>query len=225
MELGCINCLRETHNLVHTLPPPSSSLPPFLPSSIPPSLHPFLPPACDCLPNGSDIGLCDSTTGQCSCLPGVSGERCEQCMVGYICHTVGYISTWTTLLRTCGGGGSWELSGGDLINHSSKKACLISLTHTHTHTHTQNNHTQSLGSGTSLRGWGVSRVTAVAGALAMSVTWTQGCVCAQWEWVGPTAAPVCPDSSTSLPMAAQVSTPSYKCLVCVSVSVCVGEYN
>ena len=38
--------------------------------------------ACACLPDGSDSSLCDSSTGQCSCLPGVNGQRCEQCMVG-----------------------------------------------------------------------------------------------------------------------------------------------
>lgn len=43
------------------------------------------PIACDCNPNGSDPRLegCDPGTGQCHCLPHVTGRACGQCQPGY----------------------------------------------------------------------------------------------------------------------------------------------
>lgn len=43
------------------------------------------PIACDCNPNGSDLRLesCDPGTGQCHCLPHVTGRACGQCQPGY----------------------------------------------------------------------------------------------------------------------------------------------
>ncbi|NWQ62499.1 LAMC3 protein, partial [Neopipo cinnamomea] len=40
---------------------------------------------CDCNPNGSDPGLegCDPVTGQCHCLPHVTGRACRHCQPGY----------------------------------------------------------------------------------------------------------------------------------------------
>ncbi|KAG8439591.1 hypothetical protein GDO86_005687 [Hymenochirus boettgeri] len=45
--------------------------------------------ACSCHPVGSAVlpfsnfTLCDATNGDCPCKPGVTGPRCDQCMVGY----------------------------------------------------------------------------------------------------------------------------------------------
>lgn len=43
------------------------------------------PTACDCNPSGSDPRLegCDPGTGQCHCLPHVTGRACGQCQRGY----------------------------------------------------------------------------------------------------------------------------------------------
>lgn len=43
------------------------------------------PIACDCNPKGSDPRLegCDPVTGQCHCLPHVTGRACGQCQPGY----------------------------------------------------------------------------------------------------------------------------------------------
>lgn len=49
-------------------------------------LRPILSPiACDCNPMGSDPRLegCDPVTGQCHCLPHVTGRACGQCQPGY----------------------------------------------------------------------------------------------------------------------------------------------
>lgn len=43
------------------------------------------PTACDCNPDGSAPGLegCDPSTGQCRCLPHVTGRACGRCQPGY----------------------------------------------------------------------------------------------------------------------------------------------
>lgn len=45
----------------------------------------FSPIACDCNPSGSDprVEGCDPGTGQCHCLPHVTGRACGQCQPGY----------------------------------------------------------------------------------------------------------------------------------------------
>lgn len=60
------------------------------PQSYPPApcwdLRMILSPiACDCNPKGSDPRLegCDPVTGQCHCLPHVTGRACGQCQPGY----------------------------------------------------------------------------------------------------------------------------------------------
>jgi len=35
--------------------------------------------SCDCLSKGSQHLVCDKATGQCPCLPGVIGQKCDQC--------------------------------------------------------------------------------------------------------------------------------------------------
>lgn len=37
-------------------------------------------PACECDPLGSKHAFCNSTTGQCLCLPSVYGRQCAQCL-------------------------------------------------------------------------------------------------------------------------------------------------
>nr|XP_055044516.1 agrin isoform X4 [Misgurnus anguillicaudatus] len=41
------------------------------------------PSVCQCSPYGSYGGTCDPTTGQCSCKPGVGGQRCDRCEPGF----------------------------------------------------------------------------------------------------------------------------------------------
>ena len=36
--------------------------------------------SCNCDPIGSSTGACDEDSGQCECLPGVTGQRCDQCL-------------------------------------------------------------------------------------------------------------------------------------------------
>ncbi len=43
----------------------------------------LIPLACGCNPTGSESSVCDTTIGQCSCLPNVSGMRCDQCQLGF----------------------------------------------------------------------------------------------------------------------------------------------
>jgi len=38
---------------------------------------------CHCDLTGSVNGSCDITTGNCHCLPGVAGRRCDQCLQFY----------------------------------------------------------------------------------------------------------------------------------------------
>ncbi|XP_066528464.1 agrin [Hoplias malabaricus] len=41
------------------------------------------PSKCHCNPYGSYGGTCDPTSGQCSCKPGVGGQRCDRCEPGF----------------------------------------------------------------------------------------------------------------------------------------------
>lgn len=40
-------------------------------------------PACDCDPRGISSEQCHRATGQCTCVEGVSGQRCDKCARGY----------------------------------------------------------------------------------------------------------------------------------------------
>uniref|UniRef100_A0A5F8G7E7 Basement membrane-specific heparan sulfate proteoglycan core protein n=1 Tax=Monodelphis domestica TaxID=13616 RepID=A0A5F8G7E7_MONDO len=40
--------------------------------------------ACNCDPNGSVHGLCNTTSGQCICKPGVSGRACDKCKLRHV---------------------------------------------------------------------------------------------------------------------------------------------
>lgn len=40
-------------------------------------------PACDCEPRGISSQQCHRATGQCTCVEGVSGPRCDKCARGY----------------------------------------------------------------------------------------------------------------------------------------------
>lgn len=40
-------------------------------------------PACDCDSRGISSGQCHRATGQCTCVEGVSGPRCDKCARGY----------------------------------------------------------------------------------------------------------------------------------------------
>lgn len=44
---------------------------------------PGLAGSCQCNPHGSYGGTCDPVTGQCSCLPGVGGLKCDRCEPGF----------------------------------------------------------------------------------------------------------------------------------------------
>lgn len=39
--------------------------------------------ACDCEPQGTSSGQCHRATGQCACVEGVSGMRCDKCARGF----------------------------------------------------------------------------------------------------------------------------------------------
>lgn len=38
---------------------------------------------CKCNPYGSYGGTCDPASGQCSCKPGVGGQKCDRCEPGF----------------------------------------------------------------------------------------------------------------------------------------------
>jgi len=42
-----------------------------------------IPPACNCDPIGSKSTQCNRDTGQCDCLEGVDGVRCNRCKRGF----------------------------------------------------------------------------------------------------------------------------------------------
>lgn len=42
-----------------------------------------LPGTCHCNPYGSYKGTCDPVTSQCSCKPGVGGQKCDRCEPGF----------------------------------------------------------------------------------------------------------------------------------------------
>lgn len=44
---------------------------------------PFTFPACDCDPRGISSEQCHRATGQCTCMKGASGPRCDKCARGY----------------------------------------------------------------------------------------------------------------------------------------------
>lgn len=50
-------------------------------------LSPLSPAACSCHPVGSVVSggstLCNPSSGECTCKPGVGGPHCESCMLGY----------------------------------------------------------------------------------------------------------------------------------------------
>ena len=39
--------------------------------------------ACECDSNGSKTSVCNKATGKCQCLPGVGGDKCDQCLPQY----------------------------------------------------------------------------------------------------------------------------------------------
>lgn len=41
------------------------------------------PGTCQCNPYGSYKGTCDPSSGQCSCKPGVGGQKCDRCEPGF----------------------------------------------------------------------------------------------------------------------------------------------
>jgi len=47
---------------------------------------------CDCHSVGSvDNSTCNMTTGQCDCLPNISGRRCNETVSGYFYRALDYI--------------------------------------------------------------------------------------------------------------------------------------
>ena len=74
----CIVIFTLTHSLTHTHSlPPQSSLNVFSPSDD------ISCQSCDCHMTGSLDQHCSPSTGQCACLPGVTGRQCNVCMDGY----------------------------------------------------------------------------------------------------------------------------------------------
>jgi len=46
---------------------------------------------CDCHSVGSNDTVCDVTSGQCSCLPNISGRTCNETIPGYYFRALDYI--------------------------------------------------------------------------------------------------------------------------------------
>lgn len=69
--------------------------------------------ACSCDPLGSVLSgsspLCDPSSGECTCKPGVGGARCDRCMLGYWgLHEYG--------CRPCGCAGDCDRYTGDCVS-------------------------------------------------------------------------------------------------------------
>lgn len=56
---------------------------------------------CKCVPGTSNSTECDFITGQCSCVSGVGGRSCDQCLMGFWGYNVTDFTGKVHVLLSC----------------------------------------------------------------------------------------------------------------------------